>query len=122
MKDIVVILALTKDGITKADLVYAIEKDNWNKKTRPSKKLSRQRVPSDSVRVSYFRTFSKLVEMNLIEEFHYDYICSDYFRLTPEGKRLSQKIIDNVLEESARLNQLFLNVFKDPRWRVRKKE
>jgi hypothetical protein len=123
MKEILVILAQTEEGISKNDIVYSIEKENWIVKTRQAKNGEKKRVPTDSVRVSYFRTLSKLDEMHLIDEFHYDYIVTDYYRLTQEGKIVAQKIIDRVLEDSERLNQLILNgaSFYDPSWRVLKK-
>ena len=125
MKDVLVVLAQTEEGISKTDIMYSIEKDNWIEKTRQAKNFEKKRVPTDSVRVSYFRTLSKLVEMHLIDAFHYDYMYNyaDYYRLTQEGKITAQKIIDNVLEDSARLNQLILNGarFYYPSWRLRKK-
>ena len=57
MNDILVVLAQTEDSISKTDLVHAIEKDNWNEKTRQAKVGGKRRVFVDKVRVSYFRHF-----------------------------------------------------------------
>jgi hypothetical protein len=118
MKEILVILAQCLEGISRYNLVYAIEKDNWIEKTRQSNFLGR--IPLDSVRVSYDRTLSKLIEMNLIDGFYPEDIptMSFYYgtlmggrayRLTEKGKRVANEVIDKALKESARLNQLILN-------------
>ena len=119
MKDILVILAQTEDSISKTDLVYAIEKDHWNEKTRQAKVGRKRRVFADKVRVSYFRTFSKLIDKTLITQ---DYRDFDYqYGITQEGKNIAQKFIDKALEESERINHLILNGHKDPKWNGRKK-
>ena len=119
MKDILVILAQTEDSISKTDLVYAIEKDHWNEKTRQAKVGGKRWVFADKVRVSYFRTFSKLIDMKLITKGYGEFDYHD--GITQEGRNIAQKIIDKALEESERLNQLILNARKDPHWNGRKK-
>lgn len=124
MKEILIILAQTKEGMNRYNLVYAIEKDNWIKKTRQARQAS-WRVPLDSVRVSYDRTLSQLIGMNLLDGFYPKDIpkLSPYYgtlwggkayRLTEKGKKIAVEIIDNALKESARLNQLILNGLDDP--------
>lgn len=124
MKEILIILAQTTEGMTRYSLVYAMERDNWIRKTRQAHQAS-WRVPPDSVRVSYDRTLSHLIGMNLIDGFYPKDIpkLSPYYgtlwggkayRLTEKGKTVAREIIDNALKESARLNQLILNGLDDP--------
>jgi hypothetical protein len=124
MKEILIILAHATDGMYRYDLVYALEKDNWIKKTRQCRNAS-WRVPLDSVRVSYDRTLSQLIDMNLIDGFYSKEALklSPYFgtlwrgrcfKLTEKGRTLAKEIIDNALRQSWRFNQLILNGLDEP--------
>jgi DNA-directed RNA polymerase subunit RPC12/RpoP len=125
MREILIILASAKDGMYRYDLVYALEKDNWVKKTRQCCNAS-WRIPIDSIRVSYDRTLSQLIGLGLIDGFYSKEIpkSSPYygtlwkgrcFKLTEKGRIRAEEIIDNTLEPVARFNELILNGFNEPK-------
>lgn len=115
MKDILVILAHSKAIISKTELVYTLEKDNF-------RGLSRQHIATnysslrlfqnESLRVSYLRTFSKLLKLGLIQKVKVPNTYDDYYELTNEGNVIAQKIKDNILKESERLSQLIIDAQK----------
>jgi len=125
MKEILILLAQSPDfGMYRTNIIHSIEKEEWMKKTKKSSIIDR-RVLVDSVRVSYDRTLAKLKRMRLIEGgWSKDVVpLSPYmgtlwsgqcYTLTAEGKRVATEIIQDVLKQVLRFNQLILNGLDDP--------
>lgn len=126
MKEILVILAQSPEfGMYRTDLIFAIEKDQWMKKTRIKESSFHERLLTDSVRVSYDRTLAKLKKLGLIKGGWPDGVkplspwegtlwSGQRLILTDKGKKVASEIIQETLRQVLRLNQLILNGLDNP--------
>ena len=121
MKDILLLLSKNK-VMTRNRIVYSIERERWDKISKPSPIVyqGRERILIDKVRVSYDRTFKRLRTLGLIEggfppelgrlSFYRGTLWRGYlYTLTEKGRNEAKEILGEVLKPLERHSRLLTN-------------
>lgn len=107
MKKILFLLS-KNDSMTRNDIVYAIEKEQWNRITKTSSAHG-ERLLIDKVRVSYDRTLKRLTDLGFVEggfpaglgrlSPYRGTLWRGYlYTITPKGRMQTQEIIRKTLK------------------------
>ena len=126
MKDILSLLSKS-EHMTRNHIVYSIERERWDKISKPSPIVygGRERVLVDKVRVSYDRTLKRLRNLGLIEggfppergrlSLYRGTLWRGYlYKLTDKGRTEAQEILSEMLKLLKRRSRILMNALE---WR-----